>query len=494
MKAMSKRPRIAIVHYHFRWGGVTRVVQVTTSALRGRASVAWLAGERPVDRVDPSLVDARVVQGLNYAEPAEGLNAADLADRLEQAAVSIWGTFPDVWHFHNHALGKNAAFTQAVYLLASRGHRLLLHIHDFAEDGRPANYRRLMKGLTGEHREQRQSLLYPVGPNVHYAVLNARDRDFLLKAGVPPACLHLLPNPIRLSAEGKSGREPPARKNLLLYPTRAIRRKNVGEFLLWSALMPNKRFALTLAPQNPLERPFYRDWVNFTSEHKLPVDFEVGVRWKMPFTDLLASAEAVITTSVAEGFGLAYLEPALVGRPVAGRDLADITGGFRNDDIRLTGLYERLMVPLEWVGQVSLTDNLWEKMKLYLEAYDLPCEAAEVEAALAAMCDARNSQVDFGRLDEPRQRLVIERLLTDKTARENLLSSTRLLSSEVLNQPVEHNRSIITSAYSPGQYAERLLSIYENVGEGAAAEVASPVGERLLRTFTAPERFNLLRT
>ena len=42
----------------------------------------------------------------------------------------------------------------------------------------------------------------------------------------------------------------------------------------------------------------------------------------------MASAHRLVTTSVAEGFGLAFLEPWLFGKGLLGRNLPEITVDF----------------------------------------------------------------------------------------------------------------------------------------------------------------------
>ena len=137
-------------------------------------------------------------------------------------------------HVHNHSLGKNRALPRVVPRLAASGYGMLLQIHDFAEDFRPENYRNLGRPAP--------EMLYPQASNVHYAVLNGRDRAILAAAGADPARLHLLPNPVldvnrlpersaaRVKLHERFGVAPGDR--YLLYPVRCIRRKNVGEALL----------------------------------------------------------------------------------------------------------------------------------------------------------------------------------------------------------------------------------------------------------------------
>ncbi len=129
--------KIAIVHYHLRTGGVTRVVRHALDAPTGSdMAVAVLSGEPPADPMPPG-VRVEIVPELAYESAFAGDPRA-AAEILQAAATKALGGPPDVWHIHNHALGKNRFLPMATAGLAEQGCRLLLQIHDFAEDGRPA--------------------------------------------------------------------------------------------------------------------------------------------------------------------------------------------------------------------------------------------------------------------------------------------------------------------------------------------------------------------
>lgn len=216
--------RLAIVHYHLQPGGVTTVIENSLAALRAVADIdtAVISG-RPSENGAFDRVE--VVSALDYqAEPAvpnEG--ASTLADQLETAARRAFGGQPpDLWHCHNHSLGKIAALPDALSELARRGHRLLLQIHDFAEDGRPPNYTALQ---TAEDP-------YPRHPNVHYATINTRDATLLKAAGLAASTVTVLPNPLAPPPTAPLAMAPAIRTPLMLYPTRGIRRKNLGEAVL----------------------------------------------------------------------------------------------------------------------------------------------------------------------------------------------------------------------------------------------------------------------
>ena len=125
--------KIALVHYHLQPGGVTRVIENTIEAWEnfetGPDQYVVLSG-RPYS--GNKLQNVRVVEGLDYAEGSEAPLPILLKQKMEEAARSVLGKLPDVWHIHNHSLGKNAGLSGAVAELSKSGARLLLQPHDFA--------------------------------------------------------------------------------------------------------------------------------------------------------------------------------------------------------------------------------------------------------------------------------------------------------------------------------------------------------------------------
>ncbi len=291
--------RVAIVHYHLRPGGVTRVIQSTRDALGELCGfeVAVLADD---------------VGGMGYGGCGD---PGALAANLRRAARAALGGPPDVWIIHNPTLGKNRDLPAAIESLAAAGEALLLHIHDLAEDGRAANFANIPD----------PSRLHFTGPRVHHAFINARDRARFLAAGLPGERAHLLPNPVETPPLPPVPR--PAAP-LVFCPVRGIRRKNLGEICLFAALAPpGVRFAVGLAPANPAEFPAHDFWREFAFARGLPVWFDVVDRLPLPpgmaadFDTWRAAATHWITTSVAEGFGQTAAEAAAAGKPVIAREL-----------------------------------------------------------------------------------------------------------------------------------------------------------------------------
>ena len=487
--------RIAIVHYHLRPGGVTTVIKQAVSSLEQQNfRVAVLAGsEAPQDM--PGGAAYAVVAGLNYAVPAEPPCSPEvLVERLDAAAGKALDGPPDIWHIHNHSLGKNCVLTQAVFLMAARGDRLLLQIHDFPEDGRPANYRGLLDAVGKGDRDALGACLYPQAAHVLYAVLNDRDAAFLRAAGCPDDHVRLLPNAVSVKALGNECEESPVSPEgrTFLYPTRAIRRKNIGEFVLWSALgVKGDRFAATLAPTNPADVAIYQRWKEFAADSALPVEFEVGLDGKVPFPVLLKLAHAIVTTSVAEGFGLAFLEPWLAGRTLVGRDLPEMTQGFKRDGMDLSALYSRVPVPVSWVGLDTLKRKIESGLTEMMRAYGRVPKPGDVDAALhAAMEDAL---VDFGRLDEQLQEQIIRRVNSSPSAAAELRPMC-LMPGSSFRQMIEVNSQIVRRHYNAEQYGVRLMDIYQTLMRSSVEPVGVLHAESLLDKFLAPERFYLIRT
>ncbi len=483
--------RLAILHFHLQTGGVTRVIRHACEALTGAGYRILVMSGEPPQQPMPVGVDVAVVPGLAYEERRAPLDPAALAAELTRSAGDALGGPPELWHVHNHCLGKNLALPGALALLARRGHRMLLQPHDFAEDGRPALYQRMLEGIAGGDTRRLDALLYPIAPQVHYAVINERDRRFLAAAGIPPGQCHLLPNAVAIGTPASTATRPGGTGRLWLYPTRAIRRKNLGELLLWATVgAPGDRFAATQAPQNPVEQPRYRRWVALAEELKLPVEFGLGQRVD-DFPALLASSHALMTTSVGEGFGLAFLEPWLIGRALVGRDLPEITADFRVAGIDLSALYPRLDVPLDWVDAPRLRRALAHALKANAEAYQRRAGANALERAWQTA--VAEDLIDFGRLDEVAQETVLRRLVADASARSALVPAT--LETIQDERVLAANRTIIERDYSVAGYARHLHGIYQAaLASAPSSQIHAGDGAALLDCFLAPERLSLLRT
>jgi hypothetical protein len=320
--------KIAFVHYHLRPGGVATVIRRQMAALAGVADCLVITGEAPHEDFPGDIV---VVPGIGYTRSdAPYSPSPDAAEKAASAVMTAilrkWKEGCDICHVHNPLLAKNREFLKILSILQDSGVRLFLQIHDFAENGRPNVY------FSDDS--------YP--RDCHYGVINSRDRDILRKAGLRDVGLHLIPNhvePLEIATKTKFPME------LVLYPVRAIRRKNIGEALFISLFFPsNRTLAITLPPTSPAEHPTYRRWRRVRADYDLPILFEAARQYK--FSELVGAAACMLTTSITEGFGFAFLEPWTAHRLLTGRRIDHACRDFEANGLVLDHLYNRILIPL----------------------------------------------------------------------------------------------------------------------------------------------------
>lgn len=473
---------LAILHFHLNPGGVTRVIEnhllaidaasrqtTRVAILHGGRTTGWPEGvSKRLTRTDVSL---HVVPGLDY-DNGQLVAPGTLAAALREVLAGLnFRPNDSVLHVHNHSLGKNLSLPGAVTQFASEGWRLLLQIHDFAEDFRPANYRRLSKAFGATNA----ATYFPQAPQIHYAVLNGRDHDLFTSAGVAEDRLHRLPNPVPAPAvfeDRQAARRLLADKfgvgidrRYTFYPVRGIRRKNVGEVMLLSLLDDRDAvYGLALDPLNPAEKPFFDRWRRLVEELKCPLRFATGEigRGGLSFAENLAVADAAVTTSVAEGFGMAFLEPWLVGLPLIGRDLPEITVDFRAEGVRLDGLYDRIAVPLAWVGTERFADAFRTAGEALLAAYHRPPQPMRMWLAVFERKTA-GGMVDFGDLDEELQEDVLRRVAKSHSCRDELRSLNGHLTDIPAAATIADNAECIRATYSAERIGRQLIDLYERL-------------------------------
>ena len=482
---------VVLVHYHLRMGGVTNVLIMAARALEQRGIVPIvLCGEEPEASIRAQFSRVIVYEGLGYAADAadwwHGATGAVLLKEIQAMLKDAgWGEI-DLWHIHNHSLGKGPGLIRLVAALAEVGAPMVLQLHDFAEDGRPENWRRIREGLDAESVER----MYPQGKSVVYAVLNGRDAHCLRAAG-GERCV-MLPNAVDDVKVPGDARNMKGTTPFWIYPTRAIRRKNLGEYLLWAALESgDTRYVVTRAPKNPAEQQRYARWKSIAERYRLPVDFEVGETSGRSLGELLQGSKGVVTTSIAEGFGLAFLEPWLAGKAVYGRKLPEITALMEADGLQLDHLYKRLDVPLEWIGIATLRDRVAEASQQVYRQYGWG--RPDVDGILQGMI--QGDCVDFGRLDEAMQETVLAHVVRGGGNDISGIEPATFLWDQAIGPRVDANGTVVRERYNTQQYGRRLEALYRGVLEhsgGAVNDWVDPV--ELLRQFMNPARFSLLRS
>jgi len=426
--------RIAIIHHHLHPGGVTRVIESQVKSLQHRSNYKLTihTGD-PLQHLSFNGTDAEVFvcESLQYL--SEGRTKEQLQENYQnimQYLEKIAGTH-DILHLHNLNLGKNPLLTLAAFRLAKRGVKIVNHCHDFAED-RPQNHAFLKSIIRDLFGEDLSHVLYPPFQHYHYIVLTAKDYERLAGYGIMDGRISLLPNPVTFQLNtGEQITQAMVKERLgieqglklCLYPVRAIRRKNIGEFILLSVLFREQAsWLITQPPQNPLEKPGYEQWKDFCSVCRIPVIFEAGKA--IDIHDLMPAADFCITTSMMEGFGLAFMEPWLAGIPVIGRNIEYCTADLVRNGIQFPLLYDRFIVSFK------------------REKTDFK---------------------DLGR--EQQQQLIQDVLLQPDKAREVLAFNLFLKDflKPVKQDIIQHNQRVIQERYSVERYGQQLHGIYQKL-------------------------------
>ncbi|MDB4508470.1 hypothetical protein N9051_02675, partial [Akkermansiaceae bacterium] len=396
---------------------------------------------------------------LDYCQTSS-ITADSLFEKLELAC----GPKIDLWIIHNPTLGKNALFPDLIRLMVKKGIHMVLQCHDFAEDGRPTNYKRLTD----------KTHLYPIAPHVHYAVINRRDADILKNAGLQESHVHYLPNAVMREAVALEENHSP----LVFYPVRGIRRKNLGEFcLLAKHAPPGTRFAVAREPENPEWLSGFREWQIFSEKEGLPIEFDV-VTEKSTFEHWLSKTSHLATTSIAEGFGLTFIEPHFFGRPLIGRDIPEITSDFKKEGLAPGLLYDRIPIRLDWLDLELLENDFREQLVTNFLAY-----GTQTNSAAAWKNFIQNGTIDFGNLPESHQRAII---------RERHLPELETWLSDALQTKCGTQQD--TTPWSLGIYQERLDQLLDTATQSSSAAHSFLPKENVLKEFLDPARFHFLRT
>ncbi len=364
----------------------------------------------------------------------------------------------DLWIIHNPTLGLNSAYPAMIEAAVASGTRILMQIHDFVEDGRPSNYP-LLAGI---------DRLYPSAPHLHYATINRRDLEILKTAGLPASRCHFLPNAVNPPAINTTS----PTETLVFYPVRGIRRKNLGEICLLAAHAPQgTKFAVAL--RSGAEDPAYLhdDWVEFARAQNLPVSFDVVGKEPGSFISWLEKSTHLVTTSISEGFGLTFLDPAFLKKPLIGRDLPEITRDF----VPFGTLYQSIPIPLQHLPH--LKSQFLDQVKATMAAYGRSVEDGELERAWLQY--SANDEVDFGNLPEADQRMIISNV--------RLPALTEWLTHALEKPAVE----VDTTPWTLETYAKILSKTIEAIQEPDTVQWIPR--ERILDQFLKPEKFHFLR-
>ncbi len=470
-KARLNKIKVAVIHYHLKPGGVSTVICNQVKALKDRVSWLIICG----DPAGASLnAEIACIKDLDYdSRTCEPAPPETTAEAIRAAIYEKWPHGCDIIHVHNPLLKKNNRLLKILSLLQNMGFRLLCQVHDFAEDGRPFSF----------YEDQD----YP--SDCHYGVINSRDKEILISAGLKPHGVHLIRNTVStLPSEDHPG----IPRDIVLYPVRAIRRKNIGEaILLHLLLFQDKPLFFTLPPNSSPDIEAYNDWRKYTKNRGLPVLFNASCSY--PFSGLVKSSAMLITTSITEGFGFAFLEAWTAKKLLWGRRLSGICTDFEKNGIDLSHLYDRLLVPLDFFDEESFSLSWRNAMTFALKRFGLPGGQNMVSGFYKSI--TKSGTIDFGFLSEPFQRQVLDRIITSPAARDRLLHLNKdgLLQDILRNagRLILSNKKAVSHSYNSEKCGHELFEIYHKIIRTPVKHVLDK--KKLAKAFVDPEKFSLLK-
>ncbi len=354
---------LVVVHYHLRPGGVRSVIETCLPAIVKRMNVSRvliLAGEDAPDdwtiRLAKHLPQAELVtryeRACGYFSELT-LPAATLRRRITQALDdAISADHPEktlIW-FHNPGLGRNLLLNEGLRVLIRRtGIRLVAHHHDFWVENRWSRWPEMRRAGFRTLSRAADAVFFS-GTNTAQSAITRRDQGVL--ADELPA-VAWLPNPARSFPKrtsaarswltGQLGDSSP----VWILPTRLLRRKNIAEAILLTRwFCPDGWMISAGGASSAAEADYVRRIAQAAQIGRWRVNLGLKPSAGTPsVSDLMASSEAVLLTSVQEGFGLPFLEAASLGKPLIARRLDNIQPDLDALGVRVPHLYTEILIP-----------------------------------------------------------------------------------------------------------------------------------------------------
>jgi glycosyltransferase involved in cell wall biosynthesis len=414
--------RLLIVHYHLRPGGIRRVIELATPHLVKHSSppitaVTLAVGEaldhRWNDTYRRSLpgvaVEFVVDPAIGYTAEQE-LSRQDLRARLRACLNRLLRQTADtvVWA-HNLGIARNLILGAELGKACTR-HRvpLIAHHHDWWFDNRWQRWPEIQRSGV-RSLAQVAPLTIVAGPEVKHATINRADGLRLRRhLGQAARWLPNLAGPLRAPRRSAlahartwlnqrlGGGNPP----VWIFPCRLLRRKNIAEALLLTRWLRPGAWLITTGGASSADETAYAQALALAAQQE-HWPLRLGVLRSASdhapgIPELMGVSEAVLLTSIQEGFGLPYLEAAAARRPLVARALPNIAPDLRQFGFRFPQSYSEILVHpslFDWEAERSRQDQLFGQWHRRLPR---ACRALAGQPALLAA--EGPSAIGFSRL------------------------------------------------------------------------------------------------
>ncbi len=502
--------KLIVLHYHFRPGGVRRVIELATpflgTTLVPKITEVMLASGEKIDAAwlgsfSRSLGELPVTE---FVAPCFGYvsemkeQTKVLLEKLDgEVQRLLAGSEALVW-FHNPGVGRNLPLAQCVQRAGTvHSLSLVMHQHDWWFDNRWSRWPEFE--ATGfSTLAATASALLSGNRSVHQVAINQSDTAILrrhlgnraawlpnlLASHVPPA-EDAVENARQWLQQRTGGSDHP----VWILPCRLLRRKNVAEALLLTRWLRAGAWLVTTGGVSSADEQAYARKLNAAAaEHRWPLRLSVlaGDESKMPkVNELVAASEAVVLTSIQEGFGLPYLEAAEAYRPLLARRLPNVAPDLRQFGLTFPQSYDELLVDgslFDFHAERERQHALFERWKLAMPAAVQPF-ANEPEWLACA------GAVPFSRLTLTAQLEVLAKPLSQSWSRcaplNPFLAGWREAAESARLQPtsgLEQARTQLSGAAYAARFCEILATENRTSSDDAIA-----LQDEFIRARLAPE-------
>jgi hypothetical protein len=158
-----------------------------------------------------------------------------------------------------------------------------------------------------------------------------------------------------------------------ILPCRLLRRKNIGEALLLTRwLRPEALLVTTGGASSSEEQSYSEALATAARRHRWPLRLGVlrgDETHKPSVAELLAASEAVLLTSIQEGFGLPYLEAATARRPLIARSIPNIAPDLKQFGFRFPQTYDDILIDprlFDWDMERNRQEKLFREWRARL--------------------------------------------------------------------------------------------------------------------------------
>ncbi len=383
---------LVVFHHHFRPGGVRRVIDLATPHLVAfsgglfdgvllaggeEPDRLWLAGFR--ERLQDVPVNVLVRPEFGYV--SEMSRSQNYAQRLRGAVVDLvneCGHHGGLIWAHNLGLGRNLRLARELSFRCHLGRiPLVLHHHDWWFENRWHHY----SAFREPGFRSLSSIARAILPNswtIRFALINRADARLMAKHFGKRAAW--LPNPVERTKPPSIERVRAARRWLAqqlgesapvwLMPCRLLRRKNIAEALLLVRWLRPEAWLVTTGGASSAEEEGYAKSLAaaaHANRWRLRLGLLQGDLQSNPTVeDLIAASEAVLLTSVQEGFGLAYLEASAAQRPLIARRLPNIGPDLAHFGFRFPYYYNDILIDpalFDWDAEYARQKQLYSYWK-----------------------------------------------------------------------------------------------------------------------------------